>query len=164
MPETEKSKENNIESVSSAESNLESEDYERDVSDSSELTESVLKDIEKLKVETQKNNSMLKTLLDEHAVPLGHHSSSSSVSVESPRLPSSPRVLNQDFANMKYRIDTLERLHAEMLTKMNTELIIVLNKISDEMSLQSIKIEELQEQVALMKTTGKKLSRKMSGE
>ena len=75
------------------------------------------------------------------------HTVSSSGSSESPRIIASPRVMNQDLANMKARLDVLEKSQREIISKMNSEFISILNRTNDELALQSAAIADIQEQL-----------------
>lgn len=106
--------------------------------------EEVLQELKKLNKATKKNQELLECIALEAPLTPRHSTSSSG---ESPRYVASPRIMNQDMINMKGRLESLEKFQMEIISKINTEFITVLNKACDEISLQKIAIEELNEKI-----------------
>ncbi len=127
---------------SDMEEEIETDGYSPD--DLSIESEEVLQELKKLNKATKKNQELLECIVTETPLTPRHSTSSS---VESPRYVASPRIMNQDIMNMKSRLESLEKFQMEIISKLNAEFIIVLNKAWDEISLQKIAIEELNEKI-----------------
>ena len=128
---------------------IDNDGYERSGSEITlEVEETMLKEIKKINKSTKKTQIMLESFMGENVGPMPLiHTVSSSGSSESPRIIASPRVMNQDLANMKARLDVLEKSQREIISKMNSEFISILNRTNDELALQSAAIADIQEQL-----------------